>query len=60
MYIRNGIAPLLIFITEVDCVLFEVRAKVEKQLSSSAMESDPNLELSNDYKIPNINSGKDV
>lgn len=60
MYIRKNIAPLMIFITEVDCVLCEIRVEAEEQLWSSAMQHDPNLELSKDYKIPNINRGKDV
>jgi hypothetical protein len=50
----------MIFITEVDCVLCEIRVEAEEQLWSSAMQHDPNLELSKDYKIPNINRGKDV
>jgi rRNA maturation endonuclease Nob1 len=50
----------MIFITEVDCVLCEVRAEADKQLSSSAIESDPTLELSKDYEIQNINRSKDV
>jgi len=60
MYIRNNITPLLIFITELDCVLCEVRAEAEKQLSSSAVESHPILELSKVYKIQNINGSNDV
>ena len=41
-------------------LLCEVCTEAEKQLSSSATESDPTLELSKDYKIQNINDSKDV
>jgi hypothetical protein len=50
MYKRNNIAPLLIFITEEDCVLCEVRAEVDKQLSNRVWSTFRTLQRLQDSK----------